>query len=134
MVIKEFENGDEIRIEEGDSGTWLLFDGDCENMLPYCRAHCCTLSGTFADEESQDRLIAAYGEKDAAKLVDFFQHDDFVSMKRGADGYCIANDKDSRLCNIYEHRPNTCQKFHCSRGSWMRGWPLGNLVKRQNVP
>lgn len=132
QVLVRTQNGGEVRIEDGDSGTWLLFDGDCMDMLPYCRAHCCGLTGTMVFEKDIDRFDKAYGEEVAEKLIDFHpQYDEFV-MRRCADGRCIALDRDTHLCTVYENRPATCQKYHCTRGANMRGWKLTNHVNRQN--
>jgi len=32
-------------------------------------------------------------------------------MKRGPDGFCIALDRETRLCTIYERRPMVCREF-----------------------
>lgn len=133
-VVARTANGGEFRIEDGDSGTWIVFDGDCLDMLPFCRAHCCGLTGTFVDEESQERLAQAYGEEVAEILLDFHQSREGLVMKRCADGRCIALDRDTHLCSIYENRPFTCSNFHCSRGSGQRGFPLPNHMVRQWNP
>lgn len=134
VVLVKLENGGEVRLESGDSGQWLQFDGECLDMLPYCRAQCCALTGTVVDEESQEKLAQAYGEKTAEVLLDFHSSREWIVMKRQADGRCIALDRETCKCTIYEHRPNTCSAFHCTKGSGMRGWPLGNAVTRQWTP
>ena len=32
-------------------------------------------------------------------------------MKRGDDGYCNLLDKETKLCTVYEIRPETCKNY-----------------------
>ena len=114
----------EVRIETGADGAYLLFDCDCMDALPYCKAQCCALLGTTVgfDELAQVDYDAHFdGDLGAAVL------------KRDADGFCTYLDREKRCCSIYEDRPRTCQAFHCSRGPLARGWKLANAVSRQSI-
>lgn len=133
-VLVRTEKGGEVRLEDGDSGRFLQFDGDCLDMLPFCHAQCCGLMGTMVNEESQEKLAQVYGEEAAEVLLDFHQSGEGIVMKRCSDGRCIALDRDTFKCSIYENRPDTCKNFHCTKGSGMRGFPLGNAVIRQWNP
>lgn len=121
VVIKEVESG-EIRLEVGADGTFLLFDCECTDALPYCKAQCCGLVGTIVfQDELDDKLLPV--ELDGESLV----------LTRDADGFCSCLDRRTRLCGIYPDRPRTCQNFHCTRGAHQRGWKLANRVHRQSM-
>lgn len=51
----------------------------------------------------------------------FTTHDEhgLECMAKGADGWCVALDRDSMRCSIYDQRPSICRSFamggaHCS--------------------
>ncbi len=122
-IIAEFPSG-EIRIENGADGAWILFDCDCLDALPYCRAQCCALRGTCVQQEEQDYAnYESYLDPILGLRV----------LKRDADGFCYALNRETKTCNIYENRPQTCRDFHCTRGVNMRGFKLSNSVNRQSI-
>lgn len=113
----------EIRIEDGADGAYILFDCDCLDALPYCRAQCCALRGTCVQQEEQN----------------YVNYDSYLDpmlglrvLKRDADGFCYALDRQTKTCNIYDNRPQTCRDFHCTKGANMRGFKLSNKVNRQS--
>lgn len=111
----------EIAIETGGDGTFLMFDCECLDALPYCKAVCCTLPGieiTLAEAEQLGK-----GRPPHQAIVT--PTGDGYSMRRAADAYCVCSDRSSRLCGIYPERPDVCSSFHCTRGADMRGWKLG---------
>ncbi|MFB2833479.1 YkgJ family cysteine cluster protein [Floridanema evergladense] len=110
----------EIRTESGADATYLVFDCDCLDALPWCKAQCCSLKGTVVHMEELTELLGKTILNDVHGRYE---------MKRECDGFCTCLDRDKRLCTIYEQRPQTCQDFHCSRGL-QRGWPLPNTVSR----
>ncbi|NET46197.1 YkgJ family cysteine cluster protein [Okeania sp. SIO2B3] len=121
-VIAEFPSG-EIRIEDGSDGAWILFDCDCLDALPYCRAQCCGLRGTYVHQEEQDYAnYESYFDQNAQLLL----------LKRDADGMCYALNRETKTCEIYNNRPQVCRDFHCTRGPDMRGFKLSNKVHRQS--
>lgn len=122
VVLKEVSSG-EIRIEDGADGTYLLFDCECLDALPYCRAQCCALRGTIiTPEEYHSELYEAYWDERVNGMV----------LKRDADGFCYCLNRETKRCNIYENRPKVCKNFHCTRDASARGWKLANQVHRQN--
>lgn len=118
-VLVELPSG-EIRTEFGADGLYLVFDADCKDALPYCKAQCCGLKGTVVTGEEASTLSG---------LTSYNPIDENIEMKRECDGFCIALDRDKRLCSVYEQRPNTCREFHCSRGL-QRGWKIPNGISR----
>jgi Putative zinc- or iron-chelating domain len=130
-VLKEFfdEDGDksgEIRLELGADGTWLQFDCNCLDALPYCQAQCCALLGTTVQPQELDNFDYP---------VDFSIEGNgyTATMQRDADGFCTCLNKYTRTCEIYENRPQTCKQFHCTRGADVRGFKLANHVNRQSI-
>lgn len=130
-VVAKTPSG-EFRVEDGADGTWMVFDGECSEMMPYCFGHCCALMGVVINDDDADLLIEQYGEEEAKKLVEYDERLDKIVMKRASDGRCIAQDRNSKKCLIYENRPATCRNFHCSRGAHVRGFKLPNHVDRQS--
>lgn len=112
----------EIRTEKGADGTWLLFDCDCLDALPICKAHCCSLKGIIITPEEY-----ASGIYDEAI---WNQRDKVVELHHDSDGACAYLCRRTCKCEIYEDRPSTCQDFHCTRGEGMRGWKMSNGVFR----
>lgn len=58
------------------------------------------------------------------------EHDGVRCMDQHGDGACVALDRATRLCTIYEQRPQVCRDFAragalCRRtvGSHSRNWP-----------
>lgn len=124
QVVKEFEDGGQIRIETGADGAWLLFDCECTDALPYCKAQCCALLGT---------VVRPSELEETAYRVDFDETLGAFVLRRDADGFCTYLDRGCRACSIYEERPQTCRDFHCTRGATQRGWKLNNAVHRQSM-
>lgn len=122
QILVEVSSG-EISIETGADGAYLLFNCDCIDALPYCKAQCCALLGTTVELEELEIL------DDLVEL----DYSGTPVMKRDADGFCACLNRDTRTCSIYEQRPQTCRQFHCTKGAEMRGWKLSNIVHRQNV-
>lgn len=122
-VLAKVPSG-EIRIERGADGAYLLFDADCLDALPYCKAQCCALRGTIVSEEEVERAnLQAEWDHRTQELV----------IRRDSDGYCTHLDRKNTTCSVYENRPNVCRAFHCTRGSDVRGFKLSNQVHRQSM-
>lgn len=121
-ILKELPSGN-IRLELGADGLYLLFDADCLDALPYCKAQCCSIHGIEVDE---DEVVSLEG---MAKIV----WNDVLNaheMKRDADGFCNCLNRETRTCNVYEHRPYTCRYFHCTRHAYSRGFKLPCNIER----
>lgn len=115
-----------VSVEQGADGAWLRFDCDCLDALPYCFAQCCGLRGTIVfEEEAEQKNIPM-------SLLEIDEGIDEYVMRRDSDGFCICLDRRTRLCEIHDHKPNTCARFHCTRGAGQRGFKLPNAIYRQN--
>ena len=64
-----------------------------------CEAVCCRLTVVLADgDQVADDLVAH--DANGTRM-----------MARGEDGWCVALDRVTRKCSIYETRPATCHRF-----------------------
>lgn len=123
VVLKEVPSG-QIVIEQGN-GTWIRFECDCRDALPYCQAQCCGLPGTIVLSE----------ETDLGYPIEFDEGLNHWVLERGSDTFCVCLDRTTRLCGIYDHRPQTCRAFHCTKGANMRGWKLyAGAVRIDSTP
>ena len=99
--------------------TWTRYRaGLCDT----CAANCCTmplevqlsdlvrlrLVDPFEAEHEEIRHIAKRLQK--ARLIDHFNHKNAVfTMARRASGDCNFLDPKTRLCTVYDQRPETCR-------------------------
>ncbi len=89
-----------------------------------CEACCCKLEVILMGEDAVPRHLT---------------HEDAWGgevMRRLDDGWCVALDRDSMLCNIYERRPGVCRDYemggvecieeraHLDAARPLRRWPL----------
>lgn len=56
------------------------------------------------------------------------EHDGVRCLEQHGDGACIALDRVTRLCTIYDDRPQVCRQF--DRGSGLCRIVLGNVARR----
>jgi hypothetical protein len=128
-VIQEFKDEvgtvtGQITSQSGADGAWLQFDCECLDALPICRSQCCSLKGTYLTEsEAQSGQYDCHADPETG----------LPQLRRDADGACTYLNRETKLCSIYDSRPETCKQFHCTRGSNVRGWKLSNAVHRHSV-
>lgn len=99
-----------------------------------CTANCCTmplevqlsdlvrlgLVDAFEAEHEEARLIARRLTK--ARLIDNYHHKSgLFTLARRANGDCQYLHPESRLCTVYEQRPETC-RLHPQKKSPKPGW------------
>lgn len=125
-VLKSLPSG-EIRIESGADGVYIVFDADCLDALPICKAACCGHPGTYIKPEELP-LLNEIAEEIKKTIV--VEHNGRLLMRRESDGLCACLDRKTRTCNIYEDRPHVCRAFHCSRGI-ARGFKLYGASRQQ---
>ena len=80
-----------------------------------CEAVCCRLTVVLMPE---DRIDPRFTERDDHGME---------VMARGDDGWCVALDRNTMLCGIYQQRPAICRSFamggpYCrdERDKWYR--------------
>ena len=128
IVLQEVPSG-VIAMERGADGTFLRFDCECEDALPYCQSMCCSLHGIAVDEDEVDPVCEAFARVSKEPQTKFnlpvINNDEGEpEMVRSCDSWCVALDRGTRACTIYNDRPKTCRDFHCTRGENQRGWRL----------
>lgn len=69
----------------------VVFCGQCKKP---CN-DCCTVVVSLRQEEA-DRL-----------------NDGNIAMHPSADGFCKYNDRETKLCTIYNNRPHACRNYNC---------------------
>lgn len=125
-VIQQFTDSSgnvtgQISTQNGDGGTWLRFDCNCNDARPICRGHCCALKGAYlTPEETESGIYDAYPDPENGVM----------QLRRESDGFCVYFNREKRICGIYENRPQVCKTFHCTQGADVRGWKLPNVVHR----
>ncbi|HMB56207.1 MAG TPA: YkgJ family cysteine cluster protein [Arenimonas sp.] len=74
------------------SGTEVV---DCD----HCQAVCCRLTVVLMPEDDVAEHLRDRNENGVAVLA------------KGADGWCLALDRQTMRCSIYDTRPDTCRRF-----------------------
>jgi Fe-S-cluster containining protein len=73
---------------------------DCASLIHLCHARCCTLPFVLTNQDVDEGVARwDYGNP-------YFN-------KRGADGYCVHCDPETRACAIHAQRPHVCRKYDC---------------------
>ena len=100
-----------------DERTAQLQDEDIDPRVSCdrCEAVCCRLTVVLMPE---DRIDPRFTERDDHGME---------VMARGDDGWCVALDRNTMLCGIYQQRPAICRSFamggpYCrdERDKWYR--------------
>lgn len=77
-----------------------LPDIPCAELIPLCRARCCTLALTLSFQDLDEGVVEwDYGLP-------------YVVRKR-PDGMCVHNDAATRACTVYDKRPASCRRYDC---------------------
>jgi Fe-S-cluster containining protein len=78
-------------------------DVPCAELLPLCKARCCTLSFSLSTEDLDEGVIRwDYGQP-------------YLIRQRASDGYCVHNDPDDRGCTVHRFRPRVCRSYDCRK-------------------
>ena len=72
----------------------------CAELLPICKARCCTLPFRLSTQDLDGGHVRwDYGRP-------------YWNLRR-PDGYCVHNDSDGHGCSVYVERPAPCRAFDC---------------------
>jgi hypothetical protein len=75
----------------------------CEELMPLCKARCCTLTFGLSTEDLDEGVIRwDYGQP-------------YLIRQRASDGYCVHNDPDHHGCTVHHYRPRVCRSYDCRR-------------------
>lgn len=101
-LAEEESPGLRIDIGGGFEDKYALpeLDIPCEELLPICKARCCTLRFSLSPQDLDEGVARwDYGAP--------------YQNRQRADGYCVHNQPGSFGCSIYGERPAPCRKFDC---------------------
>tara|TARA_Y100000592_G_C5299452_1_gene234762 strand:+ start:42 stop:389 length:348 start_codon:yes stop_codon:yes gene_type:complete len=106
------------------------------NKCMVCVASCCSLEVEINQEDylKMKALGLDHGAKKHSSdfieknpiykgkelFFDELYKDNFARLKKGKDGFCLFLNRETRLCSIYENRPQVCKDFsnnskHCEK-------------------
>jgi Fe-S-cluster containining protein len=75
----------------------------CAELMPLCRARCCTLSFALSTEDLDEGVIRwDYGQP-------------YLIRQRASDRYCVHNHPESHGCTVHEFRPRVCRAYDCRK-------------------
>ncbi len=95
---------DRIAIDAGEPKYGVVpADIPCAELIPLCRARCCTLSFALSTLDLDEGIV----RWDYAKP--------YLIRRRAGDGYCVHNDPASHACGVHHARPRTCRVYDCRR-------------------
>jgi len=83
-----------------DKYTTVSPDIPCLELLPLCRARCCTFYFCLSSQDLEEGVVR----------WDLGQP---YRNRRHAGGACTHLDTESYACEVYEHRPAPCRAFDC---------------------
>jgi Fe-S-cluster containining protein len=79
-----------------------LPDVPCAELMPICKARCCTLKVSLTKQDVKERIMALdYGNP--------------YHLERLEDGYCAHSDRETHGCTIYANRPMVCRRYDCRK-------------------
>lgn len=111
-VRRADEVTDPIRVElaEGALDKYAVPCPDipCAELLPLCKARCCTLVFALSTQDLDEGIVRwEYGRP--------------YRNQRRPDTYCVHNQPGTFGCQVYEHRPAPCRSFDCrnDRRIWL---------------
>ncbi len=73
---------------------------DCEALIPLCKGRCCTLQIELTAQDVEERALR------------WDLQEPYVLLK-DPDGRCTHQDRQTKLCGVYEVRPATCREYDC---------------------
>lgn len=73
---------------------------DCENRIHLCHGACCTFDILLSQQDLDEGVVQ-------------WDLEDPYVIRHGDDGYCVHQDRQSRMCTVYEHRPAVCRAYSC---------------------
>jgi Fe-S-cluster containining protein len=101
--IKRLEEHVHIRIENADDKYKLGSpDVPCAELIPLCRGRCCTLHFPLTKQDLNERVVR-------------WDYDQPYIIQQGDDRYCVHNDRATRGCTVYTHRPAVCRTYDCRK-------------------
>lgn len=104
-VLKQIRAADQMPCVEFDLGedkyTTEPAVVPCDELIPLCRARCCTLRFALSTADLDEGVIRwDYGQP-------------YLIRQRANDGYCVHNHPETRSCTVHAARPRVCRSYDC---------------------
>jgi hypothetical protein len=93
--VRLFHDGGEDKYADTD-----LPDIPCAELIPLCKARCCTLHVPLSKQDLDERVVR-------------WDYALPYIILRGDDKYCVHSDPATRGCTVYEQRPSCCRNYDC---------------------
>src|SRR3989338_4147371 len=115
-----------MKIDKDRPSTWRPYDS---NFCPQCREICCSmpvevrasdlirLNLISIDEVSNSIKKSAKKLKKLGFISSYRDGTDFFMLTQRPNGDCYFLDTRSRLCTVYDQRPDTCRDFPAKLGT-----------------
>jgi Fe-S-cluster containining protein len=88
-----------LRRDDAESATPVVVN--CAERLPICKAACCRLEFALSQHEVESGQV----KWDLGRP--YF-------IRKGSDGYCCHNQRDTGGCEVYANRPAVCRHYSCA--------------------
>jgi hypothetical protein len=91
-----------VGIDLSDEGSKYAVEGPdipCAELIPLCRARCCTFVFALSTEDLDEGVIR-------------FDYGQPYMIRQRSDGYCVHNDA-ALGCTAHAQRPRTCRLYDC---------------------
>lgn len=122
-----------MRIDKDRPSTWKKYD---ETNCTRCRANCCSMPVEIKVEDLIRLEIATRDEAENSikKLAKRLRKEGYISSYREGteffmltqkpNGDCYFLNSQTRLCSVYEKRPDTCRQFPSQMGTRVGFCPM----------
>jgi Fe-S-cluster containining protein len=115
-----------MKVDKDRPSTWKKYDADkCQS----CRANCCAmpvevkisdlirLGVTTEDEADNSIKKVAKRLKKEGYISSYREGTEFFMLTQKANSDCYFLDSKTRLCTVYDKRPDTCRQFPSQIGT-----------------
>ena len=118
--------GETVNVDKDRPSTWKKYEAsNCQ----ICRADCCSMPvevktddlirlgiATVDEAENSIKKLAKKLKK-AGYISSFREGTEFFMLTQKANSDCYFLDSQTRLCSVYEKRPETCRQFPSQIGT-----------------
>ena len=115
-----------MKVDKDRPSTWKKYDS---NFCTSCKANCCAmpvevksedlirLDVTTEDEIQHSIKKTAKRLKKEGIITSYREGTDLFMLSQRSNGDCYFMHEKTRLCTVYEKRPNTCRDFPAKIGT-----------------
>lgn len=115
-----------MKVDKDRPSTWKKYDS---TFCTKCKAHCCAMPvevkiedlirlGLCTEDEVENSIKKlAKKLKKEGYISSYREGTEFFMLTQRLNGDCYFLDLKSRLCTVYEKRPETCRSFPSQMGT-----------------